>query len=137
MSFPAYPKYRDSGIEWLGDVPEHWDVLPLRRCTLAVKTGGTPTSFPPSADVEDGLLWYTPGDFGDTLMLSDSARKVSANAVTSGELRTFPPGCTLVVSIGATLGKVGYSTKPASANQQINAVVPNDLVDGYFLSYSL
>jgi type I restriction enzyme, S subunit len=22
---PAYPRYRDAGIEWLGEVPEHWD----------------------------------------------------------------------------------------------------------------
>jgi type I restriction enzyme S subunit len=24
MSFPKYPKYKDSGVEWLGEVPEHW-----------------------------------------------------------------------------------------------------------------
>ena len=26
MSFPRYPKYKDSGVEWLGQVPEHWYV---------------------------------------------------------------------------------------------------------------
>ncbi len=26
MSFPTYPKYKDSGVEWLGQVPEHWEV---------------------------------------------------------------------------------------------------------------
>ena len=25
----AYPKYRDSGVEWLGDVPEHWKLFSL------------------------------------------------------------------------------------------------------------
>lgn len=25
MSFPAYPSYRDSGVEWLGEVPTHWE----------------------------------------------------------------------------------------------------------------
>jgi len=30
MSFPRYPKYKDSGVEWLGQVPEHWDVKRLR-----------------------------------------------------------------------------------------------------------
>jgi type I restriction enzyme S subunit len=25
VSFPRYPKYKDSGVEWLGQVPEHWD----------------------------------------------------------------------------------------------------------------
>ncbi len=30
MSFPRYPKYKDSGIAWLGKVPEHWEVKRLR-----------------------------------------------------------------------------------------------------------
>jgi hypothetical protein len=25
MSFPRYPAYKDSGVEWLGEVPEHWE----------------------------------------------------------------------------------------------------------------
>ena len=25
-AFPKYPQYKDSGVEWLGDVPEHWEV---------------------------------------------------------------------------------------------------------------
>jgi len=29
MSFPRYPKYKASGVEWLGDVPEHWNVVPF------------------------------------------------------------------------------------------------------------
>ena len=24
MSFPRYELYKDSGVEWLGEVPEHW-----------------------------------------------------------------------------------------------------------------
>ena len=31
MSFPRYPAYKDSGVEWLGQVPEHWAVLMSRR----------------------------------------------------------------------------------------------------------
>jgi type I restriction enzyme S subunit len=30
MTFPAYSDYRDSGVEWLGIVPEHWGIKPLR-----------------------------------------------------------------------------------------------------------
>lgn len=29
MSFPTYPEYKDSGVEWLGDVPSHWQMAPL------------------------------------------------------------------------------------------------------------
>ena len=130
-------KMKDSGIEWLGDVPEHWEPLTLRRCSLFIQTGGTPSSKTPSADIEDGVLWYTPGDFGETLTLTDSARKISPGTIADGDSRLFPAGSVLIVSIGATLGKVGYSAKPCSSNQQINAVIPNHLLDGYFLSYSL
>jgi type I restriction enzyme, S subunit len=35
MTFPRYPRYKDSGVEWLGEVPEHWVVMPLARVTLA------------------------------------------------------------------------------------------------------
>lgn len=31
MSFPRYPKYKDSGVEWLGQVPQHWEVKRLKR----------------------------------------------------------------------------------------------------------
>ncbi|MGE4530212.1 MAG: restriction endonuclease subunit S [Acidithiobacillus sp.] len=31
MSFPRYPEYKDSGVEWLGEVPAHWDVTALKR----------------------------------------------------------------------------------------------------------
>ncbi|WP_371999443.1 restriction endonuclease subunit S (plasmid) [Tistrella mobilis] len=31
MSFQRYPAYRDSGVEWLGEVPAHWEVCPMKR----------------------------------------------------------------------------------------------------------
>ena len=31
MSFPAYPSYQDSGIEWLAEVPSHWTVVQTKR----------------------------------------------------------------------------------------------------------
>ena len=30
MSFPRYPSYKDSGVEWLGQVPAHWEVKRLK-----------------------------------------------------------------------------------------------------------
>ncbi|HNN54566.1 MAG TPA: restriction endonuclease subunit S, partial [Pseudomonadota bacterium] len=137
MSFPRYPHYKPSGVEWLGEVPEHWDVNTLRRCAINVRTGGTPASQPPSCDLEQGYVWYTPGDFGDSLRLTTSARLIPAAAIESGEVRIFPPRSVLIVSIGATLGKVGFSEGESSANQQINAVIPNKRIDGYFLAFSL
>jgi type I restriction enzyme S subunit len=83
---------KPSGVEWLGDVPAHWEVMSLRRCSLTVQTGGTPSSEPPSTTLEDGLVWYTPGDFQDSLHLTTSVRKISVATVVSGEAKIFPPG---------------------------------------------
>ena len=33
MSLPRYPEYRDSGVEWLGEIPEHWETARIRRLT--------------------------------------------------------------------------------------------------------
>lgn len=30
MDYPAYPVYRESGIEWLGKIPDHWEVRRLK-----------------------------------------------------------------------------------------------------------
>jgi type I restriction enzyme S subunit len=31
VSFPRYESYKDSGVEWLGDVPEYWQIIQLKR----------------------------------------------------------------------------------------------------------
>jgi type I restriction enzyme S subunit len=36
MSFPRYPNYKDSGVEWLGEVPAHWDAAFLDRETAKI-----------------------------------------------------------------------------------------------------
>ena len=31
QNFRPYPAYKDSGVEWLGEIPAHWEVLSLKR----------------------------------------------------------------------------------------------------------
>lgn len=35
-----YPAYKDSGVPWLGDVPEHWEVVPISRIGQLFKGNG-------------------------------------------------------------------------------------------------
>ena len=42
MSFPRYPKYKDSGVEWLGEVPDSWDVRPFWTLYVRSKRAGFP-----------------------------------------------------------------------------------------------
>lgn len=36
----AYPKYKPSGVEWLGEVPEHWEIMALKRIVSTPVTDG-------------------------------------------------------------------------------------------------
>jgi type I restriction enzyme, S subunit len=41
MSFPRYPEYKDSGVEWLGEVPKHWNIIRCRRlCEIKKQIAG-------------------------------------------------------------------------------------------------
>lgn len=42
MTFPAYPSYKGSGSEWLGEVPRHWKVLIAKRLFRNVRDGSQP-----------------------------------------------------------------------------------------------
>ncbi|EKN3956727.1 restriction endonuclease subunit S [Yersinia enterocolitica] len=36
--YKVYPEYKDSGVEWLGDIPEHWEVFTGKRIFQSVRT---------------------------------------------------------------------------------------------------
>ena len=128
---------KPSGIDWLGDIPAHWEVLPLRRITSRVATGRTPPSTTTDYFTDGNLNWFTPGDFSTGIELHNSARKVTPEAIEDGVCTLFPIRTVFLVGIGATLGKVAVSTTTGSANQQINAILPDRNNDPYFMAYFL
>ncbi|WP_081712107.1 restriction endonuclease subunit S [Halomonas sp. PBN3] len=55
--FSPYPEYKDSGVEWLGEVPAHWEVKPLKRAIAAVESGTSVNAADvPAAQGELGVL---------------------------------------------------------------------------------
>lgn len=65
LVMPRYPEYKASGVEWLGDVPEHWEVKRLRfvaelnpsKSEVAGLDKKTPVSFLPMEAIgDDGKL---------------------------------------------------------------------------------
>lgn len=57
MSFPRYPEYMDSGVEWLGEVPTHWDLVPLKQVILRIESGTSVNAIDtPAGDGEIGVL---------------------------------------------------------------------------------
>jgi len=41
-SSSRYPEYKDSGIEWLGEIPAHWKIVPLKRKAMYISRGNAP-----------------------------------------------------------------------------------------------
>ena len=37
MEFKQYPSYKPSGVEWLGDVPEHWQIVRTKDIFLCTR----------------------------------------------------------------------------------------------------
>lgn len=127
---------KPSGVDWLGDIPAHWQVLPLRRVVLWVTTGRTPPSLGADYFTDGELNWFTPGDFSNNIEIDDSARKVTREAIEDRACILFPERTVFLVGIGS-LGKVAVSTTTGSANQQVNAIHPDKNNDPYFMAYFL
>jgi type I restriction enzyme S subunit len=60
MSFPRYPKYKDSGVEWLGEVPEHWKLSKIKH--IASITGGGTPNREIMAYWNGSIPWVSPKD---------------------------------------------------------------------------
>ena len=128
---------KPTGIDWLGDIPAHWEVLTLRRIARRVETGRTPPSTGTDYFTDGTINWFTPGDFGIGIALDRSARRITPEAISDGVSTLYSAGTVLLVAIGATLGKVAVARADGSANQQINAIRLEAGNDPYFLAYFL
>ena len=128
-------KMKDSGVEWLGKVPEHWKVVQLKRVVNSVKTGGTPSNLNESHIEDSGFDWFTPGDFDENLYLNNSNRKLSK--IGKSEVKIFAPQTIMMIGIGATIGKVSISKYESSCNQQINAITCSKYILPCYCAYYL
>lgn len=128
---------KDSGVEWLGEIPKHWKVGALKYFS-EIQTGNTPSTEIEKYWNNPTKNWFTPSDFNENdIYLLSSKRKVSKVAYDEVACRIFPKNTVLIVAIGATLGKVGLAIDVCSSNQQINAVIFNDKVNPEFGTYYL
>lgn len=130
-------KTRESGVSWLGSIPEHWQGGHLKRYARRIQTGVTPPTDTPEY-YEDGTIpWYAPGSFEGQIELTEPRKLINERALNEGVLRMFPAGSVFVIGIGATIGKVGIIEEEASCNQQIIGIVCDHRMTPRFLAYQL
>ncbi|EII0700684.1 restriction endonuclease subunit S [Campylobacter lari] len=108
--------FKDSGIEWLGEIPQHWGVV---RLGLILKTGSgtTPDSGNDKYYKEGKIAWINSGDLNDGF-LKDSKRKITQDALYDyPTLRIFDKNSLIIAMYGATIGKTAILKINACVNQ--------------------
>lgn len=126
---------KDSGVEWIGKVPEHWEVAFLKRY-CSIKTGSTPSTKESKFYDSEDINWFTPGDFQSDILF-DSNKKISDFARACNACKIFPARSIYMIGIGGTIGKIAVCNEIASANQQINIIIPNRKVYYKYVHYCL
>jgi type I restriction enzyme S subunit len=131
MKYKKYPKYKDSGVEWIGDIPEGWEVIKLKQLGTIV-TGNTPSTKLEN-NYGDEYLWAGPSDITGQKTITDTKTKLSSDGFSVS--RKIPSKSIMVTCIG-DIGNVGVSSQIMSTNQQINSIISKKL-NPDFLYYSI
>jgi len=117
MSFPRYPKYKDSGVEWLGEVPEHWTVRRL-KFLCDIQTGDKDTE----NAVEEGIYPF--------FVRSQTVERINSS--------TFDCEAVLTAGDGVGVGKVfHYYNGPFDFHQRVYMLNRFRTVSGRFLFHFL
>lgn len=104
--------------------------------TGKVITGKTPSKDNPEDWGED-VLFITPSDYKNYRKKAySSIRMLSKIGATRQKNRLLPSKSILVTCIGSDMGKTAVNALPCVSNQQINAIIPNELfVDSDYIYY--
>lgn len=127
-------RLKPSGVEWLGNVPAHWEGVKLRHCASVVG-GMTPSMSEPTFWGGD-VPWVTPKDMKKEI-IEETKVKVTVAALAQTALRLIPAGSVLMVVRGMILARrvpIALTACPVTVNQDMKAIVPTGNVLAAFLA---
>jgi type I restriction enzyme, S subunit len=137
MSFPRYPSYKDSGIEWLGEVPEHWQTARLRWISKRY-SGGTPDKLNLDYWADGTIPWLNSGAVNEPIITEPSAY-ITEEALLKSSAKWIPKGA-LVMALagqGKTKGMVAQLTIKTTCNQSMAAIIATEEIEARFLYWWL
>ncbi len=123
MSLPRYPEYKDSGVEWLGEVPGHWDVKRLKYACRVFPSNVDKKSH--EGEMSIVLCNYTDVYYNETIVGGMDFMSATASAEQI-EKFSLKAGDTIITKDSETADDIAVA-----------AYVPDDLpgvVCGYHLS---
>ena len=120
-----YIKMKPSGIEWLEDIPEGWEVVRIKHGFRTIGSGTTPTSDNELYYGQD-VPWVNTSELRENIIIS-TEKMVTEQAVRDfSALRLYPKGSVLFAMYGATIGRVAILGIDATVNQAV-CVMANPL----------
>ena len=125
-----YEKYKPSGIAWIGEVPEHWELKKIKFC-FDVYAGATPKTENP--DNWDGdIVWITPADYKtEDKFIKGGQRTITKQGYDSCNTQIVPKG-SIVFSKRAPIGSVAISDVELCTNQGCLSCVPKGTNSTYY-----
>ena len=64
---PRYEAYKDSGVEWIGEIPVHWEMKRLKYLCDVIQTGTTPPTSNPKY-FDGSINWFNPLDLNSKVL---------------------------------------------------------------------
>ena len=115
---------KDSGVEWIGEIPAEWSICPLKRLAV-IQTGSTPSKTSSESFYSSiaGTPWIKPDNLGFSSSIETTAEFLTEEGCSVA--RILPSNTVYVGCIGSRIGNCGYSLIPCACNQQINALIFN------------
>lgn len=128
---------KDSGIEWIGDIPEHWEVKRIKHCCTIIGSGTTPESS--NFEYYDGdYAWIQSGDlYGRDIIISTEKTITQLAANTYSTLKMYQADYVVVAMYGASVGNVAISKIDAYVNQACCVLAQDSRSDVRYLFYWL
>ena len=127
-------KLKDSGIAWIGKIPQHWEVGKVKHY-YKMRVGFTPTSSNSLYyDEENGHTWITISDMKSKIV-SESSSKISALYIQEKNPKIIPKN-SLLYSFKLSVGVVAFNEKEVYTNEAIASFLDGENVNLSFLYYS-
>ena len=127
---------KDSGVDWIGEIPEHWEVMKTSHIFHHIGSGTTPKSGREDYYSEDGIPFLQTGDLNDGF-INETSKHITEKALRDTNLKLYPKGSLVVAMYGATIGKLGILNIDTTVNQACCVLPTSDRVGNKFAMYVL
>jgi len=130
-------KMKDSGIEWLGEIPEHWETVSLKWVSQ-IYSGGTPSTNNEDFWQNGTVPWLNSGTVNQ-FFITEPSEYITEDALNCSSAKWIPES-SIVIALagqGKTKGMAAQVMFECTCNQSMGVIVPNDIVDNRYLLYYL